>query len=213
VRVVLALAAVLTAGTFVIEMSGSAPRTAGSDHSGNQMFSAILPRRGLLCQPAPRLPADAARVQLRLGTYDGSLLTGAELRFADARGGTVAVARVPPGSRQGAVTIPLTRTFAAPAATSVCLRAEGSARLLVGGEVGQIAGYSEQVNGRRRPGRISLLYLRAGNESWWQLLPVLSHRFALGKASFLAAWTLPVLALIVACVWCATYRLLVRELE
>jgi hypothetical protein len=71
---------------------------------------------------------------------------------------------------------------------------------------------AEVVDGSQQPGRISLLYLRAGSESWWQLLPTLSRRFGLGKASFFGAWTLPLAALLLLGVWVSAVRLLLREL-
>jgi hypothetical protein len=68
------------------------------------------------------------------------------------------------------------------------------------------------VDGSQQPGRISLLYLRAGSETWWQLLPTLARRFGLGKASFFGAWTLPLAALLLLGVWVSAVRLLLREL-
>ena len=44
------------------------------------------------------------------------------------------------------------------------------------------------------------------------VLPTLSRRFGLGKASFFGDWTLPVVALILVGLWVAVARLLVREL-
>jgi hypothetical protein len=211
VRVVLALAIVLAAGTLAIEMSGRAPRIAGSDHASTAMFSAVVPAGGVLCQLAPRLPKDAARVELRLGTHESSM-PGLRLRFDDAPGAAVATGLLRAGARQGLATIPLNRARGAPEAKRVCMRVEGSTSILVGGEIGQVTPDSEQVDGMLRPGRIGLLYLRAGEESWWQLLPLLADRFALGKASFFGGWTLPVLALVLLGVWVATWRLLVREL-
>jgi hypothetical protein len=72
---------------------------------------------------------------------------------------------------------------------------------------------TESVNGRRVAGAISLVYLRHGSESWWELLPTLTTRFGLGKASVFGDWTLPVLALLLLGVWVVTLRLLVRELR
>jgi hypothetical protein len=211
VRLVLALAVLLTAAMFVIEMSGSAPRIAGSDHAGTRTFSAVVPGGGMLCQRAPRLPPDAARVELLLGTHQASV-PGLQLRFIDARGAAVASGQLPAGARPGLVTIPLNRASGKAAATGVCLRVHGSTSLLLGGEVGEVNPYSERVDGTLRAGRIGLVYLRAGDETWWQLLPRLADRFARGKASFFGEWTLPVLALLLLGVWVATCRLLLREL-
>jgi hypothetical protein len=94
----------------------------------------------------------------------------------------------------------------------MCLRVSGALPVVLGGEGGSITSNSELVNGHRQPGRISLIYLRPGDESWWQLLPTLARRFGLGKASFFGEWTLPLLAVLLLCVWVATARLLTREL-
>ena len=88
----------------------------------------------------------------------------------------------------------------------------GSSPVVIGGEAGPVDPSAELIDGRQQPGRISLSYLRRGSESWWQLLPTLSHRFGLGKASLVGDWTLPVAALLLLGVWAAAVRLLIREL-
>jgi hypothetical protein len=75
-----------------------------------------------------------------------------------------------------------------------------------------VSSTTEVVDGRQQPARISLVYLRARSESWWQLLPTLTRRFGLGKASFFGAWTLPLAALLLLGVWVSAFRLLLREL-
>jgi len=82
----------------------------------------------------------------------------------------------------------------------------------LGGNVYTAGPGSEQVAGVPQPGRISVVYLRPGSESWWQLLPTLSQRFGLGKASFFGDWTLATVALLLLGVWVGTVRLLRREL-
>jgi hypothetical protein len=57
-----------------------------------------------------------------------------------------------------------------------------------------------------------MLYFRQGGETWWQLLPTLTRRFGLGKASLFGDWTLPAVALLLLVVWIGTARLVVREL-
>ncbi len=79
-------------------------------------------------------------------------------------------------------------------AGSFCLslvRARGS--FVLGGEGGGTAPRAARSwTAVQQPGRVSLLYARAGSESWWQLLPTLDERFGLGKASgFFGDWTLP----------------------
>jgi hypothetical protein len=210
VRVVLGVALLLAAGALVLDMSGSSRRTAGSNHINPTVFSATVPPGGVVCQPA-FLPGDAASVQILIGTF-GHAVPPLQLQFVDSAGQAVASGTAPPGARQGTLTIPLRRVQGAPAAKSACLHFGGTSPVAVGGEAGPIHFGSELVDGRPQPGVISLFYLRRGSESWWQLLPALTRRFGLGKASFLGTWTLPVIAALLFALWVATTRLLVREL-
>jgi hypothetical protein len=211
VRVVLCVALLAVAGAVVLDMSGRAPRTAGSDHISPAVFSATVTGRGVLCQPNVSLPGDAARVQLLVGTY-GRPVPDLRIAFLGAAGAEVATGRLPAGAQQGYVTIPLVRTRGAVPASSMCLRVGDSAKIVLGGEAGAFGANSEVVDGAAQSGRITLLYLRQGSESWWQLLPELARRFGLGKASFFGAWTLPVVALLLLGVWAGAVRLLLREL-
>ena len=211
VRVILCVALLAVVGALALDMSGRAPRSAGSDHVGPSVFSAAVPGGGVLCQPVQGLPGDAARAQLLIGTY-GHPVPKLQVRFLDAAGAAVAVGQLPSGAREGPVSIALTHHPRSPAATEMCLRVGGVSPVALGGEGGPIASYSELVNGHREPGRISIIYLRRGDESWWQLLPTLARRFGLGKASYFGEWTLPLLALLLLSVWVATAQLLRREL-
>jgi hypothetical protein len=211
VRVVLGVALLLVAGGLALDMSGRAQRGAGSNHISPAVFSASVPTGGLVCQPVTSLPSDAARVQLLIGTY-GHAVPDLEMRFLGARNTEVAVGHLPAGAREGLVTLPLIHLRAAPAPERACLRVAGTSPVVLGGEAGPVDPGAESINGRQQPGRVSLLYLRSGKESWWQLLPTLAHRFGLGKASLFGDWTLSVVALLLLGVWVGAVRLLVREL-
>jgi hypothetical protein len=211
VRVVLGVALLLVAAGLLLDMSGRAPRGAGSDHISPAIFAATVPGGGVVCQAGVPLPSDAARAQILIGTY-GHPVPALTLSFLDAGGAPVATGRIPPGGREGTITIPLSHVPGAAASASACLRVGGASSVTLGGEGGPLNPTSETVNGHAQPGRISLLYLRHGSESWWQLLPSLTHRFGLGKASFFGDWTLPVAALLLLGVWVGAIRLLLREL-
>jgi hypothetical protein len=211
VRLVLGLALLVVAGALVLDMSGSAPRSAGSDRVGAVVFAAAVPRGGEACQPIAPPPDDAAQVQVFIDSY-GRPVPDLSLRLLDPAGSEAAAGHLPRGGREGYVTIPLRRVRGAPAATRACLRIGGSSSVLLGGEGVPVSSTTEVVDGRQRPARISLLYKRAGSESWWQLLPTLTRRFGLGKASFFGAWTLPLAALLLLGVWVSAFRLLLREL-
>ena len=211
VRLLLGVALLAVTGALVLDMSGRASRQAGSDHISPAVFAATVPAGGLVCQPAPFLPDDAARAQILIGTY-GHPVPALRLSLVDAAGSKVASGQVPPGAHEGEVSIALNRVHGAQAAASVCLRIGATTKVALGGEGGPVNPTSELVNGAPQPGRISLIYLRHGKESWWQLLPTLSRRFGLGKASFFGDWTLALCALLLLGVWVATVRLLIREL-
>ena len=209
-RLALGLAALLVLAVLLLEMSGSAPRSAGSDHNNPAVFAATVPGGGTPCQPIVPLPQDGARAQLLIGTY-GQPVPPLQLSFAG-DGATVAAGSRAAGGREGTVTIPIQRVSSG-VASSFCLHVGGHSSVVLGGEGGPIGASSEVVDGKAQGGRMSLLYLRAGSESWWQLLPSLDHRFGLGKASVFGDWTLPVFALMLLGVWIAALRLLLRTLR
>jgi hypothetical protein len=220
----------LVLAVLVLNMSRGAPRGAGSDHNNPAIFAATVPGGGSVCQPIVPLPSDAARAQLLVGTY-GHPVPALSLRFTDAGGATLAMGSLPAGGPEGQVTIPIHRVIRTPTpptpatptptptgggageANRFCLTVGGHTNVALGGEGGPISPNSELVNGTAQAGRVSLLYLRGGSESWWQLLPSLDHRFGLGKASVFGDWTLPALALALVGVWALVIRLLLRELR
>lgn len=204
------MALLFALGAVVLDMSGSAPRTAGSNHVSTPVFAATVPPHGELCEPVVPPPSDAARVQLLIGSF-GHPVPALALRYLDAAGAVVADGRLAAGGAEGLVTLPLRQARSAAGATRVCLRV-GSTRIALGGEGGPANASSEAVDGIPQAGLVGLLYFRSGSETWWQLLPTLTRRFGLGKASFFGDWTLPVLVLVLAGVWFGAARLLLREL-
>jgi hypothetical protein len=211
VRLVLAIALPLVLGALVLDMSASAPRGAGSNHVSAAVFAANVPARGELCEPVVPLPSDAARVQLLIGTF-GHPVPPLDLRYLDSSGAVVASGHLAGGAKEGTVSFPLHQRSGAGGAARACLRVGGSSNVVLGGEGGPVNAGSELVNGAPQGGLVSLMYLRSGSESWWQLLPTVARRFGLGKASVFGEWTLPVLALLLLVVWVSAARLLVREL-
>lgn len=213
VRIVLVLGVVLAGALFIREMSGSAPRTAGSDFIRPDTFSEILPAGGTLCQATGPLPADTGQASVLIGTYSRPM-PAISLRFQNGKGKPVAYGNLPPGApaNQGYVMVPLHRAGPFASVSTTCLHVGGSAHYAIGGETGPITPISAVINGKLQHGSISVFYYRRGSESWWQLLPTLDQRFAFGKAPFFGAWTLPVMAVLLLLVWIGTVRLLRREL-
>ncbi len=211
VRVALAVALALVAGALVLDMSRSAPRLAGTDHTFPVGFVATLHANQQLCQPAMVLPSDAQRVQVLVGTY-GPPVPELTARFIGAGERLRASGRLPAGARQGDVDIPISYPHGSAAPGTLCIDVKGGKKTVLGGNIFTAGPASEQVGGVPQPGRITVVYLRPGSESWWELLPVLSQRFGLGKATFFGDWTLAAAALLLFGVWVATVRLLKREL-
>jgi hypothetical protein len=212
VRIVLGVGLFLVAAALAVDISRAAPRTAGSDHTSMTTFSATVPGGGRLCQIAPRLTSEASSAQVLIGTF-GRQVPRLTLSFVGAANEEVGGGYRPAGGREGLVTIPFARSSAAGKARSVCLLVGGNTSVVLAGERGKIGRPSELVNGRRQGGRISILYLRPGKQSWWELLGVLDHRFGLGKASVFGDWTLPAAGLAMLGLWMAAIRLLTHELK
>jgi hypothetical protein len=212
VRAALGLSTLAVVALLVLELSGTATRTAGSDHAAPMLFSLPVAGGKSACQQVAGLPGDAARVELTVGTQ-GRPVPALTLRFLDAGGATVAEGALARGAHEGVLLIPV-RHVAGPEPVLACIHvgpAKGS--VFIGAEGVPIDASSATIGGVHVGNRLSLIYLRAGSESWWQLLPTLSERFGLGKAGFLGDWFLALAALGLVGVWAATLRLLLRELR
>jgi len=211
VRIVLAVALALVAGAVALALSQRAQRLAGTSFVLQRAFVAAVPSGGTACQPATWLAGGSAAAQVVVSPY-GRRPLALSVSFRDPDGALAArgsVRGVP--ARGGAVTVPFARVVRGdhPNATA-CVRDDGADGLALSGDVAS-PGAAARVGGRATGGVVGFRYLRAGRESWWSLLPSLARRFGLGKASAFGTWTLPVLALVLAAVWVAAARLLLRE--
>jgi hypothetical protein len=212
VRVVLAVALVLVAGALILDMSGRAPRIAGTDHTNPVGFLASIPSHGSVCQAGMVLPSDTGSIEVLIGTY-GPPAPQMTATFEGAGNRLVATGRLAAGAKQGYVRIPLRYAHGAAVGGILCIHLGAAVHeLVLAGDQFAPGPESEHVDGKPQDGRIDVVYLRPGRESWWQLLGVLDERFGLGKASFFGNWTLPVAVLLLLGVWVAAVRLLVREL-
>jgi hypothetical protein len=215
VRIALVLAFLATAIGLVIDMSGSAPRLAGSDHIHWPPVSIVgtLQSPGSLCLTNTALPSDAARMVITIGSF-GRPLPKLGLTFRSPTGRLLATGGLPYGAHEGeAVSIPFRYPHGASAVGTLCLRSFGRHPLVFYGWLGQ--GAPVTINGATvtNDGTVSILYYRPGSESWWDLLGALDLRFGLGKSPFFGRWTLPVLALVVLALWVGVARVLIRELR
>jgi len=199
----------LVAVGLAIKLSQRAPRQAGSDHIVPATFAASLPRAGVVCQVNPYLPPAAATAQILIGTY-GRPVPDLALSFTDPAGALVSTGRLAAGAKEGTVSIPLTPARDPGSATHVCLGVGGRSKVVIGGLGLPPADPTDEiVNGTAQAGRFSLVYYRAGRESWWSLFGVIDRRFGLGKAGFFGDWTLPACVLLLLVTWAVAIRLVV----
>jgi len=207
-RVALVTASLAVLGLLALEMSGSAPRIATTNHSNDLGFYGLVPAGGTVCQPTT-LTSDSARVLTLIGTY-GYPVPEIDAKFIS-NGRTIASGRRPAGGPQGNVFVPLSYPHGPTASGELCLRIKGH-RVAIGGEPVAVSPSSERVNGQSLGGDLALVFLRPGKESWWQMLPTLVERFGFGKAPFFGSWTLPVAVVLLLGVWAATIRTLLKEM-
>jgi hypothetical protein len=208
---VLAVAFALAIGALAIDMSGAAPRIADTDHLNPVGFFTSMRGGQEMCQPQMLLPDDAQRVQVLIGTY-GPPVPALAARFIDSDGKVVTSGRIPAGSPQGKVTVPLAYPHGRTVDGRLCIHAGGRRKLVIAGDIVAPGPAADNVQGTIEGGRIAVVYLRPGRESWWQMLPTLSRRMGFGKALFFGTWTLPVAALLLLSLWIGVGRLLIREL-
>lgn len=211
VRVVLAVGLLGVLLALLIDMSGSAPRIAGTDHVQPSAFVATLKGDQELCQPGMVLPSDAGSMQLLAGTY-GAPVPEVTVRFLSSSGAVVSRGTLPAGQHEGLLTVPLSHPHGPAVAGTLCVRVVHSPLMVLGGSPSTAGATSERVQGVPQAGLIQVIFLRPGSESWWELLPTLTRRFGLGKSTVFGVWTLPVAVLALIGVWFAAFRLLVREL-
>jgi hypothetical protein len=210
VRVVLGVALALVGVALVVTLSQRGQRLAGTSFVAQRTFPVVIPPHARACQRSTFLADDSATAQLLVGTY-GRPRPTLSVVFADPDGVVVARGRVPGSLLEGIVDVPLERVVDGDhLATTVCVRNEGSNRAALAGEIAS-PDAAAAVDGRPTAGIAGFRYLRAASESWWSLAPLIAQRFGWGKASLVGTWTLPLLALVVAGLWFASIRLLLRE--
>jgi hypothetical protein len=210
-RIALGLAILATAIGLVIDMSGSAPRLAGSNHVfwPPQALADTVPGGGVLCTADTVLPGDAARMVMTIGSY-GHPLPRITIDFTDTTGRRVATGVLAAGAHEGEnVSLPLRYPHGPSAGGTLCLHVGGKLPMVFGG--GPAAGTT--IDGTVQGSSPSILYYRPGRESWWQLLGALDRRFGLGKSPIFGNWTLPAVVLAALLLWLGVVRLLVRELK
>jgi hypothetical protein len=105
--------------------------------------------------------------------------------------------RRPAGGPEGHVVIPLRRVEETTPGAEVCVAMNGGRRMVLYGQAPIVR----------------LEWLRAGDESWYALIPTVAHRFALGKAAPFGSLWLVVASLLVLVAALVAVRLVLRETE
>ena len=193
--------AALVAGIVVllaavgITMAQPAPRAAGSNHVPEIEEAVKLKRGGgRHCQDGETIPRDAAALRLLIGTY-GRPVPKSSVSARRANGGQVTAGERPAGGSEGHVDIPVKRVEVSASGVRVCVRVSGSGRSVLYG-----AG-----------GRVRFEWMRPGSESWFALLPTITHRFGLGRANLAGSLLLPFVGLLLLAAWAVAIRLVLRE--
>lgn len=207
-RIALIAALLCVTGVFILEMSGTAQRLAGTNHASDAT-SLRTPKRGTVCQ-SDILPGDAGRLKLLIAA-EGHPLPAISAAFHRAGGGVVTSGKLPAGRAEGFVLLPLRHPHGPSTSGTLCLHIDGHRQITIGGQPTTPGPSSARLDGKAQPLNLTLVYIRGGPESWWQLLPTLAQRLGYGKAAFFGTWTLPFAAVLLLGVWIATIRLLFRE--
>jgi hypothetical protein len=192
VRGVLAAGFALLLVAMAVTLARSEPRSAGANQVAELEEVVNLNGEGRHCKDGEIVPGEAASLRLLLGTY---YRPSPELRVVvRADGRLVTSGRRPAGGPEGRVEIPLRPVSETTGPARVCIIVGGGRTVLYGSG-----------------GRVRLEWMRAGSESWFELLLVVAHRFGLAKANPLGSLLLPFAALLLVAAWIAAARLVLRE--
>jgi Predicted membrane protein (DUF2142) len=181
-----AILAVLVA--IVAVLSDSKPRLAGTNNARLDTYPVVIQPGERYCQRGERVPADASRMQLDVGTEDRPgpplAITVGERRLS-----------IPAGYRDGPLFVP------APG-ESFCVRNEGERRVYLGGQTAATAlppGVAGELGGEQQPMVARTLYWREGSESGWQIAGTVFSRWSRVTALGGATPWLAILLLLGAC--------------
>jgi len=194
VRAVLAGGLALVVVLAAVVLVGSGERSAGSNLVPESQEIVKLEGPGRHCQDGEAIPADAAALRLLVGTYGDPAPSVRVTATEDGR--VVTSGRLAGGQREGVLRVPVRTVDDYTPGTRVCVSVSGPGRSVLYGS----------------SGRLRLEWLRAGSESWFGLLPTISHRMSLARSDALGGLWLPAAALLLALAWFGAIRLVLREL-
>ena len=196
VRPIIAAATLLTLAVIIVRGLDQEPRLAGTNLLEASDPAVVLRDGERHCQ-RDFLPADTDRVQLYFTAPADRPVPPIDVTLTETNGRLIAQNRAPessPGSA-GEVPLPLGRTVtkALPLA-QLCVRPRGG-KITLGGftDIARVE------------------WLRPGSESHLGLIGTISHRFGLGKTTWIGAWTFWVAIALIVLVWALVARLMLRE--
>jgi len=176
---------------ILVDASGSAHRQSGSNLVMDRGFVAVLPPGEGVCQFG-FVPADTAGVRVHaVASGPVSLSTEVDDQARVVATGTVNAAP------SGTALIPLRQAVRRPlpATARVCIVNHGQSKVSLGG-MPTPAARPTRVGTTPQRGVVRIEFTRPGQESWWQLLPTLVHRFGVAKSHWLGGWSLFLAALL-----------------
>jgi hypothetical protein len=193
IKVVLAAGLVLIAVAVLATLLHS-PATVASTN-GVQPSAMLMSAKGnaAACQSRETIPAGTTAVRLQVVAT-----TGPQVSVEVLRGGHVVTHGVQGTAWYGAVvTVPVRRVSRAVKHATVCFQLRDLS--------GQVEAYGTQTsaataaraNGAALPGRVTISYLRAGQQSWWSLAGGVIEHMELGRAES-GSWIVIVIAALAA---------------
>jgi hypothetical protein len=205
IRITLAIGLTLTTAAVVVVLQRS-PLTAAASN-GIQVTSHLgaVNGAGAYCQPDEELPAHISAIRLSLGATTGprivvTVLSGKRLITSGA---------VASGWYGSAVTVPVRLLPQAHSPVTICTRFHALNGIV--GVLGEAAGPTVAGRDGFLPGRLSIVYLRPGDRSWWSLAGSVIDNMALGRAASGRWVVFAIVALIVTAIALASLAL-TREL-
>ncbi len=194
---------------FAVLLSQRDHRRSGSDRTPNEAFATVLNGGQATCQEGELLPADTAAVEMTIGTY-GKPGPPLRVTFTGPHGEALTTGGLPAGWRQGVVRIPIARWSRPTEGVWACLTDTGQQPITVAGAVPD-PGYIMDVAGAKVEGRLRYDFMRAGRESWLELLPTIAHRSTFAKSDLVRHWAWAAALLLMILSVALAARTIVRE--
>jgi hypothetical protein len=194
VKVVLGTGLALVAGLVLVLLLSEGPRRSGSNYVPEHAAVTELRGGDEHCELNQLVPGDTGVLRLQVGTY-GEPTPELRVTVTTPERGVVSSGRLPAGSREGHVLVPLTRVDRSVAGARVCIRTGPGRRSVLYG----------------RGENVRLAWMRPGSESRLAMLPTIAHRLGLAKLNPFGSWLLVLVTLALAAAWFVALRLVLRK--